>query len=122
MKIVLLVLITVGSNYQSLNVKKETSSSASHLNVFKKIVALRKRRQVLQDGSFEALVDDNLLIYKREISGSQLFVVLNLGTAAQNFVLSEYFPTLKSLVIASIASDNSGIKMGWLYSKMNVIK
>ncbi|CAO1405339.1 unnamed protein product [Diamesa serratosioi] len=110
--------LPVGSNYASLNVKKETPLSSSHLNVFKKLVKLRQIRKVLQDGSFEALVDNNLLIYKREIPGSQLFVVLNLGTADQDFLLSEYFPTIKSLVIASVTSDNSRIVMGvfWIIS------
>jgi alpha-glucosidase len=105
--------LPVNSNYKDgLNVKEERAKVGSHLNVFKRLVQMRKTKAVLQDGSTEVLADNNLLIIKREISRTQLFTILNLGKADQNFTLSDYFSTRKNLVSASVVSDNAGIRQG----------
>ena len=104
--------LPVASNYKTVNVKDEKLKANSHLNVFKRLTTLRKNRAVLQDGTLETIADNNLLIYKREITGVQLFVVLNLGTADQTVRLTDYFGTFKKLVAASVVSDNSGIRQG----------
>jgi alpha-glucosidase len=104
--------LPVADNYKSVNVKKERADPNSHLNVFKRLTQMRKSKKVLQEGNLESLADRNLLIYKREIPGAQLFVVLNFGTADQGIRLSDYFGTYKSLVIASVVSSNSGIRRG----------
>lgn len=75
----------------------------------------------MKEGSYESIADRNLLIYKREIPGTQMFVVLNLGTAAQSVKISDYFGTLKKLMIASVTSANSGIRQGRLFSTNDVI-
>jgi hypothetical protein len=82
------------------------------LNVFKRLTQMRKAKKVLQGGNLESLADGNLLILKREIPGTQLFAVLNLGTADQGIRLSDYFGSYKSLVTASVVSSNSGIRRG----------
>jgi alpha-glucosidase len=104
--------LPVASNYQTVNVKRERATINSHLNVFKQLTLMRKTRRTLQDGSFVSLVDDNLLIYKREVMNAQLFVVLNLGTADQEFRNDDYFGTYKTLFSATVVSDNSGIRQG----------
>jgi alpha-glucosidase len=104
--------LPVADNYKTVNVKKEKADLNSHLNVFKRLVQMRKVKAVLQDGNLESLADRNLLIYKREIPGTQLFVVLNFGTEDQEIRLSDYFGTYKSSVIASVVSSNSGIRRG----------
>lgn len=104
--------LPVASNYKTVNVKTEKADPNSHLNVFKRLVQMRKTKAVLQDGNLETLADRNLLIFKREIPGAQLFVVLNFGTADQGIRLSDYFGTYKNLVTASVVSSNSKIRRG----------
>lgn len=104
--------LPVADNYKTVNVKKERASANSHLNVFKRLTQMRKSKKVLQDGSLESFADNNLLVYKREIPGTQLFVVLNLGTADQEVKLTDYFSTFKTLIAATVVSDNSDIRQG----------
>lgn len=73
---------------------------------------MRKTKKVLQEGDTEVMADDNLLIIKREVAKTQLFVVLNFGSGDHEMALSDYFTTNKRLVSASVVSDNSGIKQG----------
>jgi len=107
--------LPVADSYKTINVKKERATTNSHLNIFKRLTLLRRTRKALQDGSFESIADDNLLIYKREAPMQQMFVVLNLGNAAQNVTLSDYFGTIKRSVSATIASGNSGIRQGRVF-------
>lgn len=104
--------LPVASNYKEINVKRERLTINSHLNLFKRLTLMRKTRRVLQDGSFESFADRNLLIYKREVTGAQMFVVLNFGSEDQTVKLSDYFSTLKGLVAAIVVSSNSGIPQG----------
>lgn len=82
------------------------------MNVFKKLTQMRKSKKVLQDGTTETIADENLLIIKREIPGTQLFVILNFGKKDQYFAISDYFGTYKNLFSASVVSDNAGIRQG----------
>lgn len=103
----------VNQNYTTINVKKERATAGSHLNVFKRLVQMRKNNKVLQEGNTEVLANDNLLIIKREIPNTaQLFVVLNFGSSDQEIALSDYFTTIKRFVNAKVVSDNSGIRQG----------
>lgn len=104
--------LPVASNYKTVNVQRERATINSHLNVFKRLTQMRRTRKTLQDGSFVSIADDNLLIYKREVMNAQLFVVLNFGSADQQFKISDYFGTYKNLVSATVVSDNSGIRQG----------
>lgn len=104
--------LPVASGYEKVNVKTERATANSHLNVFKRLTAMRRHRKVLQEGSLESIADNNLLIYKREYLIKQLFVVLNLGTEDQNVTLSDYFDCNQKRVIATVVSDNSGIRQG----------
>jgi alpha-glucosidase len=105
--------LPVNSNYlEGINVKDERAKLGSHLNVFKKLVRMRKNRAVLQDGSTVTIADNNLLIIKRETTNTQLFVALNFGKEDQDFVINDYFVPLKKLYTASVVSDNSKIRQG----------
>lgn len=105
--------LPVNENYkEGINVKDERWKLGSHLNVFKKLVRMRKNRKVLQDGSTVTIADNNLLIIKRETSTQQLFTVLNFGTQDQTFSINDYFVPLKKLFTASVVSDNAGMRQG----------
>lgn len=102
----------VADNYTTVNVKSERWNASSHLNVFKRLILLRNFRSTLQDGSFESIADRNLLVFKREVPGAQLFVILNFGTADQDIRITDYFGTLKILYTAVVVSGNSRIPQG----------
>lgn len=104
--------LPVADSYKTVNVKKEKLDPNSHLNVFKKLVQMRKTKAVLQDGSFESVAATNLLIFKREIAKTQLFVLLNFGNENQGIRIKDYFTTFKNLVTATVVSSNSGVKRG----------
>ncbi|CAO1380539.1 unnamed protein product [Diamesa hyperborea] len=114
--------LPVASTYRDANVKKEKSATVSHLKIFKRLTELRRLRKVLQDGSFDSIADNNLLIYKREIPGKQMFVVLNLGTEDQNVNLQDYYSVSKSLLVASVTSVNAGIRHGRLFKSTDSIR
>jgi glycosidase len=101
----------VSPDYKSNNLKQQLKDRTSHVKIFKSLIQLRKK-PVLQEGTFESLVDNNLLIYKREYAGKQLFVVLNLGTSDQSISLSYYFPNVPRIVRISVASLNSNLIQG----------
>lgn len=105
--------LPVNGNYkEGINVKDERAKPGSHLNVFKKLVRMRKSRKVLQDGSTVTIADKNLLIIKRETLNQQLFTVLNFGKQDQTFNINDYFVPQKRLFTASVVSDNAGIRQG----------
>ncbi|CAG9805325.1 unnamed protein product [Chironomus riparius] len=115
--------LPVNPNYlQGVNVKDERNKLGSHLNVFKKLVRMRKNRKVLQDGSTVTIADNNLLIIKREIDNTQLFVALNFGKQDQDFVVNDYFVPLKKLYTASVVSDNSNIRQGRFFRSTDKVK
>ncbi len=103
----------VSSDYKENNLKNQLATPRSHINIFKSLIKLREK-QVLQEGSFESLVDDNLLIYKREYQGKQLFVVLNLGQNDQEVNLSSKFPNIPETIRVSVSSLNSDLIEGWV--------
>lgn len=105
--------LPVADSFKTANVKRERLDPNSHLNVFKRLVRMRKLKSVLQDRNLETVATDNLLILKRQINKIQLFVVLNFGAKDKGVQLTDYFGTTKSLVSASVVSSNSGIRRGW---------
>jgi alpha-glucosidase len=102
---------TVSSDYKEHNLKNQLATPRSHINIFKSLIKLRQKK-VLQEGSFESLVDDNLLIYKREYQGKQLYVVLNLGQNDQEVNLSSKFPNIPETIRVSVSSLNSDLIEG----------
>jgi alpha-glucosidase len=104
--------LPVNDDYKSINVKSERLNPNSHLNVFKRLVLMRKLKRVVQDGDLVTVAINNLLILKREFGIIQLFVILNLGSADQTLKLEDVFSTYKRLFVASVVSDNAGIRRG----------
>lgn len=105
------LIFLVSSDYQKNNVRKQLQDDNSHLKIFKSLIRLR-RHPVLREGSFESLIDNNLLIYKREYNGKRFFVILNLGVEDQNFSLSEHYSNLPYQLYIAIASMNSYFNVG----------
>nr|XP_019557018.2 probable maltase [Aedes albopictus] len=87
--------LPVSPDYKQNNYKLQKSAARSHVKIFKSLVRLRKQR-TLREGTFEIkLVDDNLLVYKRELADvSTIVVILNFHKSARTVNLSEVFDGL----------------------------
>lgn len=104
--------LPVATNYTDCNVELQKSQILSHLKVFRKLIALRQYETLKYGGLEMHAVNDDLLIYKREISDkpdSTIFVVLlNLGNSYRTVELNTFFkqlPRQMRVVLASIHSE-----------------
>lgn len=70
--------LPVSPYYKKNNYKLQNAAPRSHVKIFKALVRLRKQR-TLREGTFEMkLIDENLLVYKRELNDvSTIVVILN---------------------------------------------
>lgn len=104
--------LPVATNYTENNVKLQKSQILSHLKVFRKLITLRQN-PTFKYGSLQIqAVNDDVLIYKREIDGkadATIYVVLlNLGTSYRPVELNSIFkqlPRQMRVVAASIHSE-----------------
>ena len=72
--------IGLPDNYRTINAAAETGDPGSVYSYYKRLVALRKQRRVIQAGSIEFLCreDPDLLAYRRWDGESELLVLCNL--------------------------------------------
>lgn len=103
--------LPVADNYTANNVKLQQSKHTSHLKVFKKLLLLRKN-PTFADGELNLkALDDDLLVYTRELksnSKADIFVVvLNLGLEVKPIELQKVFPTLPEKLEVVVTSINS---------------
>lgn len=103
--------LPVAANYTLNNVKLQQSQAFSHLKVFKKLLTLRKN-PAFEFGDLEIqALDDDLLVYKRELKsnadGDIFVIVLNLGLTAKPVELQTIYPNLPNkleVVLTSVQS------------------
>ncbi|XP_055627745.1 probable maltase [Toxorhynchites rutilus septentrionalis] len=86
--------LPVSPYYKQNNYKLQKTAPRSHVKIFKSLLRLRKQR-TLREGSFDIkLVDENLVMYKRELEDvSTIVVILNFHKTARTVNLSEVFTT-----------------------------
>lgn len=98
-------------NYTDCNVKLQRSQDKSHLKVFRALISLRQSATFKYGGLEVNAVDDDLLVFKREIEGQDdadiIVVVLNLGTSRKTVDLSSIFAGLPSKLQVAISSIHS---------------
>ncbi|XP_055532028.1 probable maltase [Wyeomyia smithii] len=87
--------LPVSPNYKTINYKLQQSAPRSHLKIFKSLLRLRKQR-TLREGSFDMkLIDENLIVYKRELAEvSTVVVILNFAKTSQTIDLPKVFSGL----------------------------
>lgn len=71
--------ITIPENYSYLNAKAEEEDMDSILHYYRKLVALRKQYEVIQEGSVEFLYREQpeIFAYRRRFKGQELLVLNN---------------------------------------------
>ena len=72
--------LPVGTGYARDNVERERSDPASMLNLYRRLIAARRRLPSLRVGRYRPIVaGGDLLLYVRECPGERTLVALNLG-------------------------------------------
>jgi alpha-glucosidase len=103
--------LPVPPSYETHNVASESKDPNSVLNLYKKVLALRRTHVVLLEGSYTALNEDDahVMSYLRSYKGTGVLVVLNMSDSARKakFDLSKQGfgrSTLKTLIASPEAS------------------
>lgn len=73
--------LPVSDHYQKINVEKQLHDNASILSFYKKLIGLRKQRQVIAQGTitFFAMEQEDVLAYRRNWENQELLVCCNLS-------------------------------------------
>lgn len=87
--------LRVSPNYKENNYKLQKCAPRSHVKIFKSLLRLRKQR-TLREGTFDIkLVDENLIVYRRELADvSTIVVILNFHKSERTVNLSQLFEGL----------------------------
>lgn len=102
--------LPMAKNYETINVETEKNVETSHLNIFKKLVQLKKR-DVFRWGDYRsALIQDQVYAFRRRYLNETFIVVLNFGKIDLEIDLKKDFPSLNSTLITIITTPNSNIK------------
>jgi alpha-glucosidase len=108
--------LPVPPSYQTHNVASESKDPNSVLNLYKKVLTLRRTNQALLEGSYTALNEDdpNVMSYLRSYKGKAVLVALNMSAAPQKavFDLSRQgfgHATLTTLIASAEASAKGNV-------------
>ncbi|XP_030388341.1 maltase A1 [Scaptodrosophila lebanonensis] len=84
--------LPVSDEYKQINALQQMRAPQSHLQIFKKLVRLRKEPSFRQGAINIQALDDDILIYSRQKTGSELYViVINLGGSDKTIDLTKYY-------------------------------
>ncbi|XP_059226398.1 maltase A1 [Stomoxys calcitrans] len=99
--------LPVAANYTTVNALAQLRAPQSHLQIFKKLVKLRKEPS-FQDGELKIqAIEDDIVIYSREKKGSDLYViVLNLGTHDKTININKYYDMGKKAEIITTSMQS----------------
>ena len=93
--------LSVPDNYANINVKKQEKENDSILNYYKQLIALRKEKKAISDGSIEFFETEReqLFAFKRIFEDQEIAVVCNwLGTEYEAQIPGEYHTLLGNYV------------------------
>ncbi len=77
--------LPVELNYRNRNVAAQKIEPASLLQLYRRLIELRRRHQALQIGSYRPIrAADELLLFVREHSGEKLLITLNMGRESKS--------------------------------------
>lgn len=79
--------IDMNENCEAINVESQLNDCDSILNYYKKLIQLRKKYQIIADGSVEFLDtdDERLFAYKRVFKGEELYCYFNFSSKKIKF-------------------------------------
>jgi alpha-glucosidase len=98
--------LPVADDYETINVAVERNQGTSILNLYHRLIELRRAEPALSVGGFAPLPADNdLIAYVRKTDERRLLVVLNLGAKARRFSMTELH--CRSAVLLSTHLDQN---------------
>ena len=102
--------LPVGDNYLKVNVKAQEAATNSHLKVFRKLTTLRKQ-PLIRTGDYSGALtnNDNVFIYKRQMSNSIAIIILNFGISQETVNVQTIFSTVPSQLKVYTSSLDSGL-------------
>jgi len=81
--------LPVHKNHKSVNMKDQLADNGSILQVYRKLLHLRRSNSALREGSLQLLGgpagEKNLLIYRRDCDDETVFIVINFGAMTVPF-------------------------------------
>lgn len=82
--------INVNENYKNINAKLQINDKESVFNYYKKLISLRKKHEIIVNGKYELILDDNKDIYSylRKLNDEILLVICNFSSGNPEFALS----------------------------------
>jgi trehalose-6-phosphate hydrolase len=100
--------ISIADNYDTVNVNAALRDPNSIFYHYQKLIALRKKYDVIVNGGFELLVPDdpNVFAYVRTGMGEQLLVVSNFTDQSQSFFVPEELLRGQSELLISNYADS----------------
>jgi alpha-glucosidase len=81
--------LPLSPDHQRTNVAAQSEDAASVLNLYHRLIKLRRDEPALMIGSYAALpAEGDFMAYLREVEGSRFMIVLNLGAEPAEFDLA----------------------------------
>ncbi len=102
--------IKVNPNYREISVARALADPDSVLHYYQRLIQLRKESQIVVDGVYDLILDDDPAIYAftRTLESERLVVMLNFTGGQPVFALPEELPSAGAeLVIANYPVDPS---------------
>jgi alpha-glucosidase len=82
--------LPIAEDYRSVNVHVENEDATSMLNLYRRLIQMRRAEPALAVGDFAPVpADGNLMAYVRKADRRRLLIVLNLGPQPQTFNTSD---------------------------------
>lgn len=98
--------LPIVSNYDQVNVELQKLNVRSHLNVFQKLINLRKRPTIMYGEATFKDVNEHVLVFKRQINGDAdvIVVILNFGPHNQRVNVKDSLPDLPDQMETYVSS------------------
>lgn len=117
--------LPLADNYTECNVELQESQENTHLKVFRQLITLRGSPTLKYGGLQIEAVDDDVLVYKRQIDGQDadvFVVVLNLGTTDKVVDLNASLSGVPSKLKVAVSSiQSNGPAVGYVIENLGNI-
>lgn len=103
--------IELNPNYVTVNAKKEMEDADSIFHYYKKLIALRKKHDIIVYGTFVPLLedDDNLYAYERTLKGEKLVAACNFSEKIQQCTIFEGMADRGTELISNYEAHEPGV-------------
>jgi len=103
--------LPVHANYKTRNVEDQLGDTGSLLNVYKRLLVLRKKHACLHSGDFELLeTNKHLMVYSRHTEHEQALIVVNFSSSQQDHILPDKLPAQNfDLIFCSVDGSHYAI-------------